>query len=370
MNNSINIKIQKASLLDALGKVLSVVQNRNTIEILNNVKLDVEDDKLTITATDMDISACESILVDSEADGTLTINARKLFDIIRKTPDDEDIAIRGDADNSGKVQIKSKGCKFTLPCLKSSDFPIITKDNLPCNFKIAANDFVNIINKTKFAACTDEGRYSLSGVSLKVLDNNLIATSTNAAKLAKVTMPVELSNFPNILLPLKTIATILKIFNNPAIELDIAISDSKIAITQGGASIISKLIDAKFPDTDRTFPNILSNELTINRELLIKTIDRVSLAADAKKNQITIIVEDGSLIASAKDTTGEEAEGDIKIESSALTLKRSYNYKFLLEILSNIENENITLYFNKKNEPLYISNKQSCEYYLLMPMHG
>ena len=198
MNNSINIITQKKPLLDALSKALSVVQNRNTIDILNNVKLDAEDGVLLITATDMDISASESININSKEDGTLTVNARKLFDIMRKMPNDEDVTIRGDADKSGKVQIKSKGCKFTLPCLQSSDFPIITKGSFACRFDVNASKFISIINKTKFAACTDEGKYSLSGVSLK-LDKGLVATATNAAKLAKVTMPLTATDFQNVL---------------------------------------------------------------------------------------------------------------------------------------------------------------------------
>lgn len=371
MNNSINIKIKKSNFLNALGKVQSVVENKNTLPILANVKLDAEKGKLCITATDMDIAISDTVDVESEIEGTLTVNARKLYDIIRKMPDDADITIRGDADSTGKVQIKSKGCRFTLPCLKSDEFPIIDRGDLSCNFKIAANDFINIINKSKFAMSNNETQYVLNGINLQLNEKGIVATATNGHKLAQLSVPLDVDDFPNIILSSKTIVTILKVFDNPAIELDISLSNTKICISQGTESLVSKLIDGKYPDTARIFPSNLTNEIVINRELLLKTIDRISLAADAKQNMITLAINDNTMTISATSTENGDADEDLDIDCNVNNFRRDYNYKYLLESLTNINSDDVVIFLNDDKMPSIIKNPNNeNEIYIVMAMMG
>jgi len=370
MNNSISVKISKAALSNALGKVQMVVASKNTLEILSNVKIDATNDKITITATDMDISISETAKATVDVEGTLTLSARKLYEIVRKMSGDDDIAIRGDAE-SGRVQIKSKGCKFTLPCLNSDDFPIVEKNDMDCKLNIAPLEFLSLLNKTKFAMSTEEARYYLQGVNLKVEENNLIAHATNGHKLAKnfITLTETLENFPNIIVPLKSVGIISKIFENSAIELNIEVSDKKISITQGSLHFISKLVDGNFPDVDRIIPKSASNILGINRELLLRAIDRISIASSDKENGIKIFVSKNELKLTASSETEGQAEEIIEIESEIESIERGFNFKYLIETLSNIDSLNVTVNFNDNGIPCSILNQNNPnEIYLIMGM--
>lgn len=366
MTNSINIKISKATFMAALGKVQSVVQNRNTIAILANVKLDVEKDEVCITATDMDIAISETVKCESKQDGTLTIDARKLYDIVRKMPDDE-ISIRGDAEATGKVQVKSKSCRFTLPCLQSTEFPIISRGNLDCSFNINTGEFLSAVNKTKFAMSLDEAKYTLNGVNLKQDDCNLISTATNAHKLGKVTTPLDVADFPNIILASKTVNIITKIFESSISELHIQLSKEKIVLTQGTMTLVSKLVDGAFPDTERVIPIDLTNELKINKQLFLSAIDRIALAADAKKNTIVISIQDGVMVVSAESDNAEQAEEDIDIETDINNFKIGFNHKYIAEVLHNIDSNDIVIYFGDASKPTVIKNPNADnELYLVM----
>lgn len=371
MSNEIGFTAKRNTLLQALGNIQAVIANKNAIAILNNVRLDVIGSQLTITGTDMDIAIAESIELDSiDVEGSLTINARGLYDIVKKMPADSDVNIRGNSDGTGKVQIKSKGCRFTLSSLSSDDFPAMDRGGLDNNFEILVNDFLKLLNKPRFAMSTNEAQYNLHGINLKSVDNNIIAAATNAHKLAKITIAsISDIDIPSFSLPPKTIGLLSKILINPAEYAKISLSESKICINYSNVIIVSKLIDANFPDIDRVFPSVISNALKINREMLLTAIDRISLAADFKSRQITIIVKPGLITITAKSNENGIGEEDIEVETDLDNIRKNYNSKYLLEILSNIESETIIINFNNEGQPTLITGEGvDNEVYLIMEM--
>src|SRR3990167_9657283 len=253
MTNKIGISIEKSILFNALANVQSAVDNKSTIALLNNVKLDVEGGKLTITATDMDIMVSEAISCESDVEGSLTVGARALFDVVRKMPEDS-ISIRGDSD-TGKCQIKSKGFRFSLPCLSSNEFPIIERGDLDCEVDINSIEFLKLLNKTKFAMSNDEVKYNLNGINLRINEsNNLVSYATNGHKLARLISESNDLDFPSITIHSKAIGIILKALDKINGNLKISVSTSKICILCDNFIIISKLIDGAFPDVERVFP--------------------------------------------------------------------------------------------------------------------
>jgi DNA polymerase-3 subunit beta len=372
MSNSISVKVSKAVLANALGKVQSVVQNKNAIAILANVKIDALKDKIIITATDMDITISETVPAEVDIQGSLTLDARKLYDIARKSSGEDDISIRGDADSTGKAQIKSKGFKFTLPCLNSDEFPAMDKGDADCEFNISSSVFLSLLSKVRFAISNDELKYMLNGINLKFIENELIAYATNGHKLAKNTVTLEnpIENFPEIIIPQKAIGLIAKAFEGSAIDLNIQLSANKILIQQGDLCFVSKLIDGQFPEVERVFPNAYTNKIEISKDGMLKAIDRVSLAATGKDSTITINVSPVEVIFSASGDDGGDAEEVIELENEITQLKKSYNFKYLIEILSGIDNDTVVIHFNDTKAPAVIQNPNNDnEVYLVMPIN-
>ncbi len=367
MSNQISLTIEKTVLLNALSNVQAVVANRNTMAILNNVKLDAEGGKLTITATDLDILVSESIAANIITSGSLTVNARALFDIIRKTPDDS-VDIRGNAD-TGKIQIKGKSCRFSLPCLNSDEFPIIDRGDLDCEFDINAIDFLKLLNKTKFAVSNNEAQYYLNGVNLHTDDDKLISCGTNGHKLAKVSIDFMVDNFPNIILSTKSVGIIAKIFDKPTANIKIAVSTTKICIACDDTSLIAKLIDGTFPDVNRCIPIGNDKIFNINRELILKSIDRVSLAASAKTSKITLSIKSNIATLSAKSDESGDAADDLEIACDIEDFKINFNSKYAIEILSNIDSETVDFNMQDSKTGIIINTpNNNNDIYIVMPM--
>ena len=378
ISNEIGLTISKVSLLAALSNVQSVVQNRNPFAILANVKLDADVDKITITATDMDITISETIAADVTTSGTLTVGAHALHNIIKKMPEGCTVDIRGDSATSGKVQIKSKGCRFVLPTIASDDFPVMTRGDLTCEIDIATTEFLALLTKTSFAFSKDESRHYLQGVSLKRDNNKIIARATDTHKLAKIATvtPIDVNifptfeEFPDIIIPAKTVGILTKILNKPLGDVKISLSSNKLCVGFGNVVIISKLVDGEFPDTDKFSPSELVNKLEVDREPILKAIDRVSLATNVMTNAISIVIKGDMMVVSAQSPENGSAEEDIPIDCNIDFVKRNYNSKYLLELLSSLNSDSVIFYFAEKpGIPNVILNPAADnEYYIIMPM--
>lgn len=365
MSNSIAFNVDKNILLSALSNLQAVIANRNVIQILNNVKLDVIDNKITITATDMDISLSETTEVETLTQGTLTVNAKSFYDIIRKMPDNA-ITVRGDAD-SGKVQIKSGKCKFSINCLSSEEFPLISTEDLNIDLDIAAIEFLDLLNKSKFAASNDEMKYQLCGINIKSDGEHVYADATNGMKLARIVLQ-KFSDFEAITISNKAVNIIIKILDKSINNFKISFSNSKIQIIADDTILVSKLIDAGFPDVSRIIPDDLPDGISINRDILLKTMDRVSLAADDKTKTIKISLKENLLIISANSESNGSCEDEIPIIYDGEESSIIFNSKLLIEMLSNISSEFVGITFNN-HQPTIIKNpNNSNEIYLIMSM--
>ncbi|HCK33482.1 MAG TPA: DNA polymerase III subunit beta, partial [Rhodospirillaceae bacterium] len=187
------LTINRSDLMRALSHVQSVVERRNTIPILANVKMEASGDALKLTTTDMDLEINESVAAKIAQEGTTTAPAQTLHDIVRKLPDGSDVEMTLEPGGS-TMTVKAGRSVFKLSCLPISDFPDISSDNLDVTFTLPAADLRAIIDKTKFAMSTEETRYYLNGIYLHAIEKDgvalLCAVATDGHRLAKFEMPL------------------------------------------------------------------------------------------------------------------------------------------------------------------------------------
>ena len=154
------LTIERSALLKSLGHVQSVVEKRNTIPILSNVRLDAgEGENLHLTATDLDLAIVEAAPANVSQSGATTTSAHMLYDIVRKLTEGSEIEILMREDD-GKLEIRSGRSRFTLACLPVEDFPVMAEGELDHQFSISAADLRRLVDKTGFAISTEETRYT------------------------------------------------------------------------------------------------------------------------------------------------------------------------------------------------------------------
>jgi len=220
--------IKKKTLLDCLAHFQSVVERRNTIPILSNIKISALEGGLTLTATDLVMELSEKLVASVKKVGGVTISSQLFFEIIRKAPDNADVTLKVD-EKTGSVFVLFGESKFSLPTLPVDDFPIMDAQKLEVSLEIESKDFKNLINNCKFCMGLDESRQYLNGIYLHSSENAISTVATDGHRLAKCTISEnEIKSFEGIIIPKKTVLEVSKIAED--IEEKILLSFSKTRI--------------------------------------------------------------------------------------------------------------------------------------------
>ncbi len=365
--------IKKSTLLSSLALVSSVTERKNTIPILKNIKLEVIDNKLILSATDMDILSESKIETLDAENGKTTVPAQLFHDIVKKIPDNKQITVSLE-DKKSSVKIKYDKSKFLIPCLDTNEFPILGDDEMDVEFDMPAEELAKLIDKTKFAMATDETRHYINGIflhSVKDKDKIIVtASATDAHRLAVAssslsTLKEEISG---VIIPKKTVHEIRKTIENKK-DIKISISRTKIKVIADDSILISKVVDADFPDYKRIIPHDNDKIADINKKEFFEAIDRVStviINKDHKSLKLSLTKNKLKLSASAND--GSLADEEIDMEYSSEDLNISFNPQYLLEILSHIKDDMIQLKLKNDSTPALIGSKNSNDIYVILPI--
>ncbi|MBX7146288.1 MAG: DNA polymerase III subunit beta [Alphaproteobacteria bacterium] len=367
------IIVDRAILLKSLLHIQSVVERRNTIPILSNVLIEAEQDRLDLTATDLDITIVEKIPSQTLAPGSVTLPAHTLYDIVRKLP--EGCELHLEESKAGQLFLKAGRSKFTLSTLPRDDFPSLAVDDLTHNFFIPADFLKKLIDRTKFAISTEEARYYLNGIFLHTLKTSegimLRSVATDGHRLARV--EVKLSDNigldSGIIIPRKTVTELKKLvdeFNDP---IKISFSDTKISFSVGDAFLVSKLIDRAFPDYQKVIPENNDKMFTVERNMFAQAVDRVATICSDKSRAVKLHLKPSVLSIHASSPENGTAFEEVEINYKADDLEIGFNARYLMDIVQQIEGEKIKFSLSDAASPVLINDTEDqAALYILMPM--
>ena len=360
--------VERATLLKCLGHVQSVVERRNTIPILSNVLIEVENSGLKLMATDLDLQVVDSIAAQVETSGATTVSAHTLFDIVRKLPEGSqvELAVSGD-----KMSIAAGRARFNLATLPRDDFPMIAESDLPTKFQLPAETLKQIIDKTRFAISTEETRYYLNGIFMHVVDGKLLAVATDGHRLARVALdaPAGSDGMPDIIVPRKCVAEVRKLLDEVTGEIEVSLSSTKIRFRAGTAVLTSKLIDGTFPDYSRVIPTKNDRLLKVDTKALAEGVDRVAAIATEKTRAVKMSIDRDRIVLSVTSPETGTAAEEVPADYASESLDVGFNARYLLDILSEIETDEIEIHLADAAAPTLIREGQSSPaLYVLMPM--
>ena len=366
--------VSKPSIFKTLSHLQSIVNKKNTLPILSNILIEVENNSLTLSSTDMDISIKETINCNVIEEGSTTLNAQIMFDIVKKLPETSEVEF---ISNDGKIlTIRSNVSKFSLSCLPKDEFPIIEAiSNNSKKLKVKSQIILNLINKTKFAISNEETRYFLNGLYFNIIEgdnsSNLNFVGTDGHRLATASTVINNSNIevPGVIVPKKTINELSKLLAENNDDIDIDISSNKIIFYIDNLILISKLIDGNFPDYTRVIPKNNNNNLKVNRLNLLFAVDRVSTIANEKAPSIKFKLLKNLINLSSINNENSTATEDIEVEYEGSEMEIGFNSRYIMDILDNLESKEIIISFNDNSSPIIVQEKsQSDNIYVLMPM--
>ncbi len=367
------LTIERAALLKSLGHVQSVVERRNTIPILSNVKLEAGDGVVRLNATDMDLDIVEEAVADVATSGATTVSAHTLYDIVRKLPDGAQVNIDG---GSGDQVILSAGrSRFTLASLSIDEFPVLSGGELPHQFTVTAAELRGLIDRTRFAISTEETRYYLNGIYLHEADRDgtalLRAVATDGHRLASVEIPLPAGaeGMPGVIVPRKAVAELRKLIDESGDELAVSLSESKIRFAFDDAVLTSKLIDGTFPDYQRVIPEGNDKVMEVDCGVFAEAVDRVSAISSEKSRAIKLSLDSGTLVLSASSPEHGSATEELEVAYDGDLLEIGFNSAYLLDVTRQIEGETARFTMADPASPTVMQETHDASaLYVLMPM--
>ncbi len=368
------IVIERANLLKTLSHMQSIVERRNTIPVLANIKIEALGDGISFKATDMDTEITEITDAQVIEKGAITAPAHMLYDIVRKLSDGSQIELTY-PDEKGGLSISSARSKFSLSTIPAEDFPVIASDKLPINFTLEKEELKALIDKTKFAVSTEQTRYYLNGIYVhakkdgqeKVL--RVVATDGHRLACVESALPQGAEDVKGAIIPRKTVAEIRKLLDDTsAAQVDISLSENKIKFLLNDVTLTSKLIDGTYPDYERVIPTGNDKTLTMPVKELASGVDRVSVVAERTKAIKMTTAENKVTVLTSSPDLGDASE-ELSANYSAASIEVGYNFRYLLDILNEIKGENVQITFSDGSSPSILSDPEDkSSLYVLMPM--
>jgi len=360
------IKLGRDTLLKPLTQVGGVVERRQTLPILSNVLIKIENSELVITATDLEVELKTRTQIDSSLEQEFTLPARKLIDICKALPADSEMEIDL-ADE--RATIKSGRSRFTLSTLPSRDFPTIEANIGNEQLSIPGNTLKRLIDKTQFAMAQQDVRYYLNGMLLEVKEGKIRTVATDGHRLALSEADFDKELNIDVILPRKAVLELSKILNDSEEEIQLEISNNHVKIDVGNTSFTTKLIDGKYPDYRGVLPRSTDNKIEADREEMRSALQRASILSNEKYRGIRFKVSTNSLELLAHNPEQEEAEEEIAVEYSGDDLTIGFNVGYLIDVLSVISSEKIHIELGDVNSSCLIYAAGNSESrYVVMPM--
>lgn len=366
--------IEKAILLKTLGHVQNIVERRNTVPVLSNVRIEADNNGISFKATDMDTEITEVVDAKILENGAITAPAHMLYDIVRKLSDGADVELTY-PDEKDQLKITSGKSEFSLPTIGVEDFPAISADALPTNFEMKRDELKDVIDRTQFAASTEETRYYLNGLYIHPKDEGetkvlrIVATDGHRLACVESPLPQGAEGMQGVILPRKTVGEIRKLLDDTQAEsIKIALSDSKVRFTLEDITLASKLIDGTYPDYERVIPTGNNKILELGVKPLATAVDRVSVVAE-RTRAIKMIANKNHVILTTSSPDLGSAIEEIEATYDNESLEIGYNFRYLLDILAEIRGDTVRFSFKDSSSPSIIHDtSDSSAIYVLMPM--
>ena len=365
------IKTNRDTLLAPLQSVSGIVEKRHTLPILSNVLLEKKDDKLTLLATDIEIQITTSTAADSgSGDGAVTVGARKLQDILRSLPDTAEVSLNLE---DKRLQLKAGKSRFSLQTLPAEDFPRMALAEGESNsFTVTQKQFRQLLGQTQFSMAAQDVRYYLNGLLLLVDGNELRAVATDGHRLAYASMALDgevSESRQELILPRKTVLELSRLLADSDEPLLIELAANQIRFKFGQISLVSKLIDGKFPDYERVIPATLKNVVTLNRATLLQSMVRAAILTNEKFRGVRLVLTPGSMKIMAANAEQEEAQEEIEVDYSGDSIDVGFNVGYLLDVLNNSSVESVEWGFNDANSSALLTIPGNDRFkYVVMPM--
>ena len=359
--------VVRESLLKPLQLVAGVVERKQTMPVLANVLLEVRDQILTLTGSDLEVELIGHIELDECEDGRITVPARKLMDICKSLPDSAVIEFTLDG---VKATIRSGRSRFTLSTLPADEFPNIQDMQGDLTVIIPQSNVRRLIDKTGFAMANQDVRYYLNGMLFEVADGQLRAVATDGHRLATAIEDAQVSgDMTQVIVPRKGVLELNRLLSDTENTVELQIGSNHIRAKVDDYVFTSKLVEGKFPDYHRVIPRNNDKVIVADRLELRHVFLRASILSNEKYRGVRLILNNGMLQVFANNPEQEEAEESVLVQYQGDELEVGFNVSYLLDVLGVVNSQEVRISLSDATASAMLEEAESnAAQYVVMPM--
>ena len=361
------IKIERATLLQGLYLAQGISERRTTMPILANVLLRTDGkDRLLLAATDTNVTVVSELKCKTQAEGGITISAKHLHDIVKSLPGDDLVLRRTD---NNYAEIRAGKVEYKVVGMADRDFPKLPSHREVSFNKVAAATVRDMIAKTFFSISADETRYHLSGVLFESDGKLARMVSTDGHRLCKVERPLDGPKLQkSIIIPRKGLTEARKLLENVD-QVEIGLHGNHLFLRVREVAISIKLVDAQFPPYDQVIPKENEKVAQVGRLALLEALRRVSLMSSDKNFGVRFSLQKGALEIRSDNPDLGQAHEEVVVSYEGAALQIGFNAKYFIELLSEMGGDEVCLELNGELDPALVRPVDNRDYVgVVMPM--
>ncbi|RKS86032.1 DNA polymerase III beta subunit [Orbus hercynius] len=361
--------IDREKLIKPLQLVTAPLSSRPTLPILGNLLLQVSDNILLMTGTDLEIEMISRLPLSEPSEaGATTVPARKFLDICRSLPNDAKISVIFD-DN--RLTIQSGRSKFSLSTLPANDFPNLENWQCDADFSIPQKTLKSLIDAVQFSMANQDVRYYLNGMLFETENNLLKTVATDGHRLAVCALPIgeHTPTTCSVIMPRKSVLELAKLSSDSEELINIQIGNNNLRVNFADLTFTSKLIDGRFPDYRKVLPRNPDKTLEASCEELKNALSRAAILSNEKFRGIRLYVHENQMKITANNPEQEEAEEIVDVIYQSEALEIGFNVTYLLDVLNTLKCDTIQMLLSDSTSSVQIEDlNQHAATYVVMPM--
>lgn len=364
--------VRKFDFLQELTLIQGVVERKTTIPILANVLVRAADGELEILATDLDIglkSVCPAKITTA---GSVTLPAKRIYEIVRALPDKEIKFKRGDGN---WITITCGSSRFRMAGLPQEDFPAIPEPKGK-TVKVDPEVLGKLITRTVFAISTEDSKYTLSGALMLIKPGSITMVATDGHRLAHIEKTdafEDVSEEIRVLVPKKAMGELVKMIaeGGEAQKIGFSRDDNHLFFDMGRRLLVARMLTGQFPNFEAVLPRNNDRTITIDREEIAGAIRRVAILSDERSRTVRFSLGKGILEVTASHSDLGEAHETLEVNYAKEELQVGFNYQYLLDFLATAEETQINFEFKDGESAAQLRAASGPDYnyrYVVMPM--
>lgn len=362
----------KEDILNELQLLQGIVEKRNTMPILANILVNARDTQVELNGTDLEVGLKTHFPAQVEEPGAITISGKKIFEIIRSLAAGNSIVF--EQKDEHMMEISSGASQFKVLCLPQEDYPQIPEPQFSKEIELPLDKMKDMIDRVYFAI-TQEQRYYLNGALMILKNSSIELVSTDGHRLAYAMLPREVNSGIDEegeeirgIISKKTLNELRK-FEDDILRFDL--DESNLFFNVGNRTLISRIIEGKFPNYEAVIPQDNSNILILPREEVADSIRRVSLLSSERSKGIKFNIEKNKIILFSSNPEMGEARDEVETAYDGEEFEIGFNSQYLLDFLTTVKSENIRMEMKDENSAILMRADEEAEIdykYVLMPM--